>query len=237
MKKTIRISIIVILMFIFFLNGISYGFANDIFIVDLPKGYVKKDENSFVNKEANVFFEIRTIDDVIERPVFTEENLEKLVKNLDSITDEQKEELIDQMVEKHGAEVNIQSYRDILESFKVEDIKEKNIVEITEYKYKAFKIEYKVTFTDKASYFLYYYVPSSKGIYLITFSSNSYENLETEEVKQIVNSLYLKAYINPEDIGVIKENKRNIIYITVIIIISILIITVGIFIMKKNKKR
>lgn len=195
MKKSLLISVILLLVLSIATTVNAYSTSD--YTVDIPEDYEEVANAVFSAENGNGFnIQITPYEENAGDP-YTDQMLDKLVDEIYTNLDSQKEEIKKQMKETYGSSVTDEELQEYIESFKCNSIDEKEITKCTKNNYKCFHLVSNYSMGDYDYYCDQYSIVSGNKIYTLTLSSEDKEDFEDDEMKGIVDSFTIKDYKEP----------------------------------------
>lgn len=196
-----KISLIVMFLVMSFALITCVGaYSTSKYSIDIPSTYIKTAEGAFSKLNGdNISISVTTIDGKMEYP-YTEKNLNELAEELKKQINNNKD-LVMSSVENKMYEYNTNVAEDdlktILDSMNINDIDIKEITTISKNNYKCFRIRANCQVIGYTAYIDQYYVFSRNDLYIITNTMSSKEELDSQEIKDILNSFTISNYKEP----------------------------------------
>lgn len=185
-------------IFIFNLIGSVNAYSTNQYSIDIPSAYRKATEGSFTKDNGNnvnvqvVPFTGSSSD------AFTEEGLNKLTKNINSEIDNVRTEMKKTIKERYGEYLSDSEIDEYVKSFKCESIDKKEITTATSNNYKCYHIIASYSAGDYKYYAEQFTFVSNNNIYTLTASVGEKSDLQSSEVRNIINSFTISNYKDPE---------------------------------------
>ena len=196
-----KISLIVMFLVMSFALITCVGaYSTSKYSIDIPSTYIKTAEGAFSKLNGdNISISVTTIDGKMEYP-YTEKNLNELAEELKKQINNNKD-LVMSSVENKMYEYNTNVAEDdlktIVDSMNINDIEIKEITTMSKNNYKCFRIRANCQVIGYTAYIDQYYVFSRNDLYIITNTMGSKEDLESQEIKDILNSFTISNYKEP----------------------------------------
>ena len=191
------------LLFIFILNlvGNVNAYSTSQYSIDIPSTYRKATEGSFTKENGNnVNVQVVPFSGSSSN-AFTEEGLNQLTKNINSEIDNVKTEMKKTIKERYGEYLSDSEINEYVKSFKCDSIDKKEIITATKNNYKCYHIIARYSVGDYKYYAEQYSFISNNNVYTLTASVGEKSDLQSSEVKNIINSFTISNYKNPEKLS------------------------------------
>lgn len=188
------------LLFIFILNlvGNVNAYSTSQYSIDIPSTYTKVTEGSFTKENGNnINIQVVPFSGSSSN-AFTEEELNQLTKNINSEIDNLKTEMKKTIKERYGKYLSDSEINEYVKSFKCDSIDKKEIIKATKNNYKCYHIIARCSVGDYKYYVEQYSFISNNNVYVLTASVGEKGDLQSSEVKNIINSFTISNYKNPE---------------------------------------
>lgn len=215
MKKISRIVLLIISIFVFFIQFVSItkAYSTSQYNIDIPSNYILEGEGEFVAPDNSVYIGIESAND---------NSFQYL---------EYKSEYLE-------------IYKDFFNSYKNEisnyipagyeytyKMKDEKITRFTDNNYKCFYFLHQITIEDYDLYFKQYIVVSGITMYSIVLGGTE-EQINSREVKDILNSFTINNFVPTDDSPIFPSDS-----ILIIIAIIFILVVIVLYIMKKNDDR
>lgn len=185
-------------IFIFSLIGNVNAYSTSQYSIDIPSTYRKATEGSFTKENGNnVNVQVVPFSGSSSN-VFTEEGLNKLTNNINSEIDNVRTEMKKTIKERYGEYLSDSEIDEYVKSFKCESIDKKEITTATKNNYKCYHIIASYSAGDYKYYAEQYSFISNNNVYTLTASVGEKSDLQSAEVRNIINSFTISNYKNPE---------------------------------------
>lgn len=196
MKKIFCVFLLFI--FIFSLVGNVNAYSTSNYSIDIPSTYRKATEGSFTKENGNnVNVQVVPFTGSSSNS-FTEEGLNQLTKNINSEIDNVRTEMKKTIKERYGEYLSDSEIDEYVKSFKCESIDKKEITTATKNNYKCYHIIASYSAGDYKYYAEQYSFISNNNVYTLTASVGEKSDLQSTEVKNIINSFTITNYKDPE---------------------------------------
>lgn len=196
MKKIFCVFLLFI--FIFSLVGNVNAYSTSQYSIDIPSTYRKATEGSFTKENGNnVNVQVVPFTGSSSN-AFTEEGLNKLTNNINSEIDNVRTEMKKTIKERYGEYLSDSEIDEYVKSFKCESIDKKEITTATKNNYKCYHIIASYSAGDYKYYAEQYSFISNNNVYTLTASVGEKSDLQSSEVRNIINSFTISNYKNPE---------------------------------------
>ncbi len=196
MKKIFCVFLLFI--FIFSLVGNVNAYSTSQYSIDIPSTYRKATEGSFTKENGNnVNVQVVPFTGSSSN-AFTEEGLNKLTNNINSEIDNVRTEMKKTIKERYGEYLSDSEIDEYVKSFKCESIDKKEITTATKNNYKCYHIIASYSAGDYKYYAEQYSFISNNNVYTLTASVGEKSDLQSAEVRNIINSFTISNYKNPE---------------------------------------
>lgn len=183
---------------IFSLIGNVNAYSTSQYSIDIPSTYRKATEGSFTKENGNnVNVQVVPFSGSSSN-VFTEEGLNKLTNNINSGIDNVRTEMKKTIKERYGEYLSDSEIDEYVKSFKCESIDKKEITTATKNNYKCYHIIASYSAGDYKYYAEHYSFISNNNVYTLTASVGEKSDLQSAEVRNIINSFTISNYKNPE---------------------------------------
>lgn len=183
---------------IFSLIGNVNAYSTSQYSIDIPSTYRKATEGSFTKENGNnVNVQVVPFSGSSSN-VFTEEGLNKLTNNINSEIDNVRTEMKKTIKERYGEYLSDSEIDEYVKSFKCESINKKEITTATKNNYKCYHIIASYSAGDYKYYAEQYSFISNNNVYTLTASVGEKSDLQSAEVRNIINSFTISNYKNPE---------------------------------------
>ena len=183
---------------IFSLIGNVNAYSTSQYSIDIPSTYRKATEGSFTKENGNnVNVQVVPFSGSSSN-VFTEEGLNKLTNNINSEIDNVRTEMKKTIKERYGEYLSDSEIDEYVKSFKCESIDKKEITTATKNNYKCYHIIASYSAGDYKYYAEQYSFISNNNVYTLTASVGEKSDLQSAEVRNIINSFTISNYKNPE---------------------------------------
>lgn len=212
-------------------------YSNEYFSISIPSNYVQVSDFSFINENGNTIDIQINHHNYVGNP-YTEENLNELIKGTYSALDSYKNDANKKIKAEYGNYLSDNEIAEYIEATKINFIDKKEISTITKSNYKCFDIITNYSIADSNHYMEQYFIVSGSNIFVISISTKNKEYLESNEIKNIINSFIIYDYEEPSFVsGIFSDNFiddtiTDIITIFILVIISSIVA----YFNKKNKK-
>lgn len=196
MKKIFCGFLLFIFIFSLIVNVNAYSTSQ--YSIDIPSTYRKATEGSFTKENGNnVNVQVVPFSGSSSN-VFTEEGLNKLTNNINSEIDNVRTEMKKTIKERYGEYLSDSEIDEYVKSFKCESIDKKEITTATKNNYKCYHIIASYSAGDYKYYAEQYSFISNNNVYTLTASVGEKSDLQSAEVRNIINSFTISNYKNPE---------------------------------------
>lgn len=188
------------LLFIFIFNivGSVNAYSTSQYSIDIPSTYRKATEGSFTKENGNnVNVQVVPFSGSSSN-AFTEEGLNKLTKNINSEIDNVRTKMKKTIKERYGEYLSDNEIDEYVKSFKCDSIDKKEITTATKNNYKCYHIIASYSAGDYKYYVEQYSFISNNNVYTLTASVGEKSDLQSLEVRNIINSFTISNYKNPE---------------------------------------
>lgn len=237
MKK--KISILIILFIVLAMPLSTLAYSNDLYEIELPSTFIENAVSNQFNDTTgnNINFQISTINNASEFQ-YSDEFLTILTNQLKDSIDSYKAEVRETLIEQYqNAYPGILSSEDmeniinpLLDSMKYEDFLISEVSTFTKNNYPCLHYRSNLSFGDFSTYADTYQLVSGTTMYTLTISSKDLAFLDSQEIKDTVNSFTIKNY---EEYAFAPQTTNYIIFI--ILAVFIIIAFIVIFIVKSKK--
>lgn len=174
----------------------AYSTSN--YSIDIPSTYRKATEGSFTKENGNnVNVQVVPFTGSSSN-AFTEEGLNSLIKNINSEIDNVRTEMKKTIKERYGEYLSDSEIDEYVKSFKFESIDKKEITTATKNNYKCYHIIASYSAGDYKNYAEQYSFISNNNIYTLTAGVGEKSDLQSSEVRNIINSFTISNYKDPE---------------------------------------
>lgn len=185
-------------IFIFNLVGNINAYSTSQYSIDIPSTYRKATESSFTKENGNnVNIQVVPFTGSSSN-AFTEEGLNRLTKNINSEIDNVRTEMKKTIKERYGEYLSDSEIDEYVKSFKCESIDKKEITTATQNDYKCYHIIASYSAGDYKYYTEQYSFISNNNIYTLTASVGEKSDLQSSEIRNIINSFTISNYKDPE---------------------------------------
>ena len=188
------------LLFIFIFNivGSVNAYSTSQYSIDIPYTYRKATEGSFTKENGNnVNVQVVPFSGSSSN-AFTEEGLNRLTKNINSEIDNVRTEMKKTIKERYGEYLSDNEIDEYVKSFKCDSIDKKEITTATKNNYKCYHIIASYSAGDYKYYAEQYSFISNNNVYTLTASVGEKSDLQSLEVRNIINSFTISNYKDPE---------------------------------------
>lgn len=222
MKKIIYSFLIFI--FIFSLVGNINAYSTSKYSIDIPYTYRKATEGSYTKENGNnVNVQVVPFSGSSSN-AFTEEKLNSLVKNMTSQVDNIKDEMKKTIKERYGEYLSDSEIDQYVKSVKFNGIDKKEITTATKNNYKCYHIIVSYSVGDSNIYAEQYTFMSNNNVYTLTASVGEKSDLQSSEIRNIINSFTIVNYKDPEKSSFFSSNVwSKVIATTIVAIIGVAI--------------
>lgn len=193
--------ITMVLALILGLCGVVNAYSTDDYSIDIPSSYVETTKGSFLNEEG-FGINIEVTNNLFVGDPYTEENLDKFVKEINDNMDSYRDEMVKSLKESYGAYYSDEYIKAYVDSFKCNSIDLKEITTVTKNNYKCFHIIANYQMGDYSYYCDQYQISSGDKLFTITISNIDKNNLLNDDMKKALDSFEIKGYSAPTE-----ENK------------------------------
>ena len=188
------------LLFIFIISLMENvnAYSTSQYSINIPSTYRKATEGSFTKENGNnVNVQVVSFTGSSSN-AFTEEGLNKLTNNINSEIDNVRIEMKKTIKERYGEYLSDSEIDEYVKSFKCESIDKKEITTATKNNYKCYHIIASYSAGDYKYYAEQYSFISNNNVYTLTASVGEKSDLQSSEVRNIINSFTISNYKNPE---------------------------------------
>ena len=196
------------LLLIFSLSviGSVNAYSTSEYTIDIPSTYRKATEGSFTKENGNnVNIQIAPFSKSSKK-TFTEEEFNNLTKNIYSEIDQIREDMKKNIQKRYGEYLSESEINEYVKSFKCNSIDKKEITTATKNNYKCYHIITNCSAGDYNYYAEQYSFISNNKVYTLTVSVEEKSDLQSSEIKNIVNSFTINNYKDPEKASVLSSN-------------------------------
>ena len=197
MKKTV----ICLLIAVFIICGVSQVFAvsTDEYSIDLPAEYVKGAENSYTKADGtNVDIQIEPFSGS-SKGAFSNEFLDEFEKTVgEQVVIGIKDEVRAEVKKQYGSSMTDEMIEQYLNKIKFDGVEKREITTATKNNYKCAHVLSKYTIVDAPYYTDQYLFISNNKAYTLTAAIYKQSDIESQEIKDIINSFTLANYKDPE---------------------------------------
>ena len=176
------------------LNASAY--SNDYYSLDVHPSFSQDIEGSFTDSHGrNINIQITPVSSSYSGKLYTEENLDLIVKEMLAGFESVKEDLIaesTQQWKKRGyteKEIN-----EIFNNYKIDEFITKEITTFTKNEYQCFHLIYQCSYWDYKIYQEIYQVHSKDSIITLTTSVDSLSDLNSDTIQNMINSFTINYY-------------------------------------------
>ena len=201
MKK--KISILTLLIVVLTMPLSIFAYSNDNYEIELPSTFSEiAVPNQFTDAAGNnINVQISTVDDASDFQ-YSNEFLNTLTDNLknsiDSYKSDVKETLLTQYKNAYEGILSVEAIEDIInplvDAIKYEDFLISEVSTFTKNNYPCLHYRSNLSFGDYNSYTDTYQLVSGTTLYTLTISSKDLSFLDSQEIKDSVNSFTIKNY-------------------------------------------
>ena len=238
MKK--KISILTLLIVVLTMPLSIFAYSNDNYEIELPSTFSEiAVSNQFTDAAGNnINVQISTVDDASDFQ-YSNEFLNTLTDNLknsiDSYKSDVKETLLTQYKNAYEGILSVEAIEDIInplvDAIKYEDFLISEVSTFTKNNYPCLHYRSNLSFGDYNSYTDTYQLVSGTTLYTLTISSKDLSFLDSQEIKDSVNSFTIKNY---EEYAFAPKTNNTLIFIVLAVAIIVVILVV-IFLVKSKK--
>lgn len=238
MKK--KISILTLLIVVLMMPLSIFAYSNDNYEIELPSTFSEiAVPNQFTDAAGNnINVQISTVDDASDFQ-YSNEFLNTLTDNLknsiDSYKSDVKETLLTQYKNAYEGILSVEAIEDIInplvDAIKYEDFLISEVSTFTKNNYPCLHYRSNLSFGDYNSYTDTYQLVSGTTLYTLTISSKDLSFLDSQEIKDSVNSFTIKNY---EEYAFAPKTNNTLIFIVLAVAIIVVILVV-IFLVKSKK--
>ncbi len=194
MSKLFKIFLLLFLPFsmLMTVNASNDGLSSD-FTIDVPDGYIEVVKNNFAKQDGNNF-NIQITEVVVGNFSYTEEILNQTVDEMSTQMDELLDQNRDALREQYEGVLTEEEVDEIIDSIEYKGVVSKEITSFTKNNYPSFHyvISYSMNDVDYSAE-IYQTISGSK-LYTLTFTEVADNYLESDEVKDIVDSFTIENY-------------------------------------------
>ena len=190
--------ILALIVFSFIIGGLYVvnAYSTSQYSIDIPFTYNKFSESSFIKENRNnINIKVTPYPESVGNP-YTEEILNMLVEMVWNI-DDHSDEMVNTLKNEYGNYLSDNEIAEYANSFKCNSVDKKEIITFTKNNYKCFHIIANYSMRDYSYYSEQYIVVSDNNTFTITISVNSKEDLESLEIKNMINSFTIYNYKEP----------------------------------------
>lgn len=237
MKK--KISILTLLFIILAMPLSTLAYSNDLYEIELPSTFMENAvQHQFNDANGNnINFQFYTVKDASEFQ-YSDEFLTILTNqfkdNIDSYKAEVRATLLEQYQNAYPGILSNEDMEDIinplLDSMKYEDFLISEVSTFTKNNYPCLHYRSNLSFGDFSTYADTYQLVSGTTMYTLTISSKDLAFLDSQEIKDAVNSFTIKNY---EDYAFAPKTTNYLIFI--VLAVCIIIVFIVIFFVKSKK--
>ena len=192
-------------IFIFSLVGNVNAYSTSKYSIDIPSTYRKATEGSFTKENGNnVNVQVVPFTGSSSN-AFTEDGLNKLTNNINSEIDNVRKEMKKTIKERYGEYLSDSEIDEYVKSFKCESIDKKEITTATKNNYKCYHIIASYSAGDYKYYAEQYSFISNNNVYTLTASVGEKSELQSSEVRNIINSFTISNYKNQEQSSIFSD--------------------------------
>ena len=196
MKKSIIISVVLLLIISIATTVNAYSTGE--FEIDIPESFEQAGVNVYAD-EGGRSFNITTVPfDEKGGDPYNQATLDKLVNELYTNLDSQKEDIKKELKSTYGSSISDKDLNEYVNSFKCNSIDVKEITKCTKNNYKCFHLLSNYSMGEGGYYCDQYAIVSGNKIYTLTMSSEDKDDFNSDDFKSILNSFTIKNYKEPK---------------------------------------
>ena len=198
--------------------SVTNAYSSTEFKIDVPSTYTEETENNFKNEDGTTISIKKTEENSLAEINYTEEELKFITDRIEKSFDEYKEKIKAEIKEKQGDSVSDEKIEEVLKDIKW-NIEKKEIIDITKNNYKCFHIVSNISTGETSYYTDQYSIASGNTFYTITISVTEKEELESQEIKNILDSFTIINYKAHKGKQSTSHNKMSSIVIVIVVMI------------------